>query len=76
MSRGQKTPVEKVHEISILKDEGKTHLSTVGKVCAQLNKAETKKEPLIGRKRASYGRVNRNSHLPPPPRICRRYVPR
>ena len=45
MSRGQKTPVEKVHEISILKDEGKTHLSTVGKVCAQLNKAETKKEP-------------------------------
>ncbi len=55
MSRGQKTPVEKVHEISILKDKGKTHqqiaeitgvpISTVGKVCTRLNKAETKKEP-------------------------------
>lgn len=55
MSRGQKTPVEKVHEISILKDKGKTHqqiaeitgvpISTVGKVCTRLNKTETKKEP-------------------------------
>lgn len=55
MSRGQKTPVEKVHEISILKNEGKTQpqiaeitgvpVSTVGKVCARLNNAETKKEP-------------------------------
>lgn len=55
MSRGQKTPVEKVHEISVLKNEGKTQaqiaeitgvpVSTVGKVCARLNKAETKKEP-------------------------------
>lgn len=55
MSRGQKTSVEKVHEISILKDEGKTHqqiaeitgvpISTVGKVCTRLNKTETKKEP-------------------------------
>lgn len=55
MSRGQKTPVEKVHEISVLKGEGKTHqqiaeitgvpISTVGKVCTRLNKAETKKEP-------------------------------
>lgn len=55
MSRGQKTPVEKVREISVLKDEGKTHqqiaeitgvpVSTVGKVCARLGKAETKKEP-------------------------------
>lgn len=55
MSRGQKTPVEKVREISVLKDEGKTHqqiaeitgvpISTVGKVCARLGKAEIKKEP-------------------------------
>ncbi len=55
MSRGQKTPVEKVHEISVLKNEGKTQpqiaeitgvpVSTVGKVCARLNKAETKEEP-------------------------------
>lgn len=55
MSRGQKTPVEKVHEISVLKSEGKTQpqiaeitgvpVSTVGKVCTRLNKAETKKEP-------------------------------
>lgn len=53
MSRGQKTPVEKVREISVLKDEGKTQrqiaeitgvpISTVGKVCARLGKAETKK---------------------------------
>ena len=55
MSRGQKTPVEKVHEISVLKGEGKTQaqiaeitgvpVSTVGKVCARLNKAEVKEEP-------------------------------
>lgn len=55
MSRGQKTPVEKVHEIGVLKDEGKTQrqiaeitgvpFSTVGKVCARLEKAETKEEP-------------------------------
>lgn len=55
MSRGQKTPVEKVHEISVLKNEGKTQpqiaeitgvpVSTVGKVCARLGKAEAKKEP-------------------------------
>ena len=55
MSRGQKTPVEKVREISVLKSEGKTQqqiaeitgipVSTVGKVCARLGKAETKKEP-------------------------------
>lgn len=50
MARGQKTPVEKVHEIGVLKDEGKTQaqiaeltgvpISTVGKVCARLNKKE------------------------------------
>lgn len=55
MSRGQKTPVEKVHEIGVLKDEGKTQcqiaeitgvpFSTVGKVCARLEKAEIKEEP-------------------------------
>lgn len=55
MSRGQKTPVEKVHEIGVLKDEGKTQrqiaeitgvpFSTVGKVCARLGKAEIKEEP-------------------------------
>lgn len=55
MSRGQKTPVEKVHQISVLKSEGKTQpqiaeitgvpVSTVGKVCARLNKAEVKEEP-------------------------------
>lgn len=55
MSRGQKTPVEKVREISVLKSEGKTQqqiaeitgvpVSTVGKVCARLNKAEVKEEP-------------------------------
>lgn len=55
MSRGQKTPVEKVHEISVLKGEGKTHqqiaeitgvpVSTVGKVCARLGSTETKEEP-------------------------------
>lgn len=55
MSRGQKTPVEKVREISVLKDEGKTQrqiaeitgvpFSTVGKVCARLGSTETKEEP-------------------------------
>lgn len=55
MARGQKTPVEKVHEIGVLKDEGKTQaqiaeltgvpISTVGKVCARLNKSEAKEEP-------------------------------
>lgn len=55
MSRGQKTPVEKVHEIGVLKDEGKTQrqiaeitgvpFSTVGKVCTRLKKAEIKEEP-------------------------------
>lgn len=55
MSRGQKTPVEKVHEIGVLKDEGKTQrqiaeitgvpFSTVGKVCTRLEKAEIKEEP-------------------------------
>lgn len=55
MSRGQKTPVEKVREISVLKDEDKTQrqiaeitgvpFSTVGKVCARLEKAEIKEEP-------------------------------
>ena len=55
MSRGQKTPVEKVHEISVLKGEGKTHqqiaeitgvpVSTVSKVCARLGSTETKEEP-------------------------------
>lgn len=55
MAKGQKTPVEKVHEISVLRDEGKSQnkiaeitgvpLSTVGKICARLGKAETKEEP-------------------------------
>lgn len=55
MAKGQKTPVEKVHEIGVLKDEGKTQrqiaeitgvpFSTVGKVCARLEKAEIKEEP-------------------------------
>lgn len=55
MARGQKTPVEKVHEIGVLKDEGKTQrqiaeitgvpFSTVGKVCARLGSTETKEEP-------------------------------
>ena len=55
MAKGQKTPVEKVHEIGVLRDEGKSQnkiaeitgvpLSTVGKICARLGKAETKEEP-------------------------------
>lgn len=55
MPRGKKTPVEKVHEISVLRDEGKSQnkiaeitgvpISTVGKICARLGKAETKEEP-------------------------------
>lgn len=55
MAKGQKTPVEKVHEIGVLKDEGKTQrqiaeitgvpFSTVGKVCARLGSTETKEEP-------------------------------
>lgn len=55
MAKGQKTPVEKIHEISVLRDEGKSQnkiaeitgvpLSTVGKICARLGKAETKEEP-------------------------------
>ncbi len=64
MSRGQKTPVEKVHEISILKDEGKTHLSTVGKVCAQLNKAETKKEPAPSANGTSTKEIISNTIVP------------
>lgn len=55
MAKGQKTPEEKIHEISVLRDEGKSQnkiaeitgvpLSTVGKICARIGKAETKEEP-------------------------------
>ena len=55
MAKGQKTPIEKVHEIGVLKNEGKTQrqiaeitgipFSTVGKVCARLGSTETKEEP-------------------------------
>ncbi len=72
MSRGQKTPVKKVHEISILKDEGKTHqqiaeitgvpVSTVGKVCARLGKAETKKEPAPSANDTSSSEENINTN--------------
>lgn len=55
MAKGQKTPVEKIHELSALRDEGKSQnkiaeitgipLSTVGKICARIGKAEIKEEP-------------------------------
>lgn len=74
MSRGQKTPVEKVHEISILKDEGKTHqqiaeitgvpISTVGKVCARLNNTETKKEPAPSENGTSTKEIIPNTIVP------------
>lgn len=72
MSRGQKTPVEKVREISVLKDEGKTQrqiaeitgvpISTVGKVCARLGKAETKKEPAPSANDTSSSEENINTN--------------
>ena len=53
MAKGQKTPVEKIHEIGVLKYEGKTQrqisditgvpISTVGRICLELGK--TKEEP-------------------------------
>jgi len=74
MSRGQKTPVEKVHEISVLKGEGKTHqqiveitgipISTVGKVCARLNNAETKKEPAPSENGTSTKEIIPNTIVP------------
>lgn len=73
MSRGQKTPVEKVHEICVLKDEGKTQrqiaeitgvpFSTVGKVCARLEKAEIKEEPAPSANDTSSNGVNEKNNF-------------
>lgn len=55
MPKGKKTPVEKVHKIGVLRDEGKSlkkiaeitgvSFSTVKRVCEKVGKAETKEEP-------------------------------
>lgn len=68
MAKGQKTPEEKIHEISVLRDEGKSQnkiaeitgvpLSTVGKICARIGKAETKEEPAPSANDTSSKRVN------------------